>query len=266
MENRKHALITGATAGIGLELARLFARDGYTLTIVARTAEDLQRTARELRSDYGVEVRTIARDLMLPEGPFDVCREVDAAGIPVDVLVNDAGQGLYGEFTETDIRRELDIIRLNIDAYLVLGKHFLQQMVGRGSGRVLNVASIASRLPGPLQSVYHASKAFVLSWSEAIRFEVKDKGVTVTALMPGPTDTDFFRKADMESSKLVQEGSMSDPAAVARDGYEALMAGEDKVISGMKNKLQVGMSNMMPDPALAAQIYQQSKPAEGGQE
>lgn len=182
------------------------------------------------------------------------------------MLVNDAGQGLYGQFVETDIRRELAIVRLNIDATIVLTKHFLPKMVARGDGRILNLASIASRTPGPWQSVYHGTKAFVLSWSEAIRHEVKDSGVTVTALMPGATDTDFFNKADMNASKIVQDkDNLDDAADVAKAGYEALMAGEDKVIAGAKNKIQMAMASVTPDPVLAAQMDAQQKPAAPGE-
>jgi short-subunit dehydrogenase len=180
----------------------------------------------------------------------------------VDLLVNDAGQGQYGEFVETDIYRELDIIQLNIGAYVVLTKCFLQEMVARGEGKILQVSSIGGELPGPLQSVYHGTKAFVTSFTEAIREETKDSGVTITALLPGVTDTDFFRKADMEQSKLVAEGSKADPAQVAKDGYEALLAGKDKVISGFKNKVQVAMSNLMPDDMVAANMHQQGKPVD----
>lgn len=260
----KTALITGGTDGIGLELARLFAQDGYNLCIVARTEEDLQRTAQELQNAHGIQVTTIAKDLMEPDGPFEVCDEVAAKDLQIDVLVNNAGQGLYGHFTDTDIRRELDIIHLNCDATIVLGKYFLKEMVARGEGKILNLASIASRTPGPWQSVYHATKAFVLSWSEAIRQEVKDKGVTVTALMPGATDTDFFNKADMQDSKAVQDkSSLDDAADVAKAGYDALMAGDDHVVAGMKNKMQVAMGNLTPDTVLAAQVDAKQKPVEG---
>jgi short-subunit dehydrogenase len=260
----KTALITGATAGIGRELATLFAKDGYNLCIVARTGADLEQAARELQTGYGVEVTTIAKDLMEPDGAFEVCAEVDNMGLQIDVLVNNAGQGLYGQFVDTDVRRELAIVRLNIDATIVLTKHFLQKMVSRGEGRILNLASIASRTPGPWQSVYHATKAFVLSWTEAIRHEVKDTGVTITALMPGATDTDFFNKADMNESKMVQDKSSLDNAAdVAKAGYEALMAGDDKVVAGAKNKMQVAMSNVTPDPVLAAQVDAQQRPVDG---
>lgn len=258
---KNYALITGGSMGIGFELAKLFARDGYGIIIVARDEAELETAATELKK-HNVPVVTISKDLMEPEAAFEVYEEIKSQGLTVDVLVNNASQGQYGEFIETDIRRELDMIRLNIDCYLIFGKLYLKEFMQRGGGKILNVASIASKLPAPLQSVYHASKAFVLSWSEAIRFEVKDHNITVTALMPGVTDTDFFNKAEMTESKMVKEGSMADPADVAKDGYEALMAGDDKVISGMKNKAQVAMANMMPDSAVAANMYQQSKPSD----
>lgn len=261
--NGKHVLLTGGTSGIGHELAKLFAKDGYRLTIVARTEEDLVRVADELKGLGAPEVLILSKDLMDPQGPFEVCREVAE---PVDILVNDAGQGAWGEFLENDIARELAIIRLNIDAYLILTKHFLKQMVERGSGKVLNVASVAGKAPGPLQAVYHATKAFVLSWSEAVKYEIREtKGVTITDLLPGATDTDFFHKADMEQATIVQEGKLANPADVAKDGYEALMKGEDRVISGLKNKINTNMGNFMPDSMVAAQSYQDNKPAEEGE-
>ena len=176
------------------------------------------------------------------------------------MLVNDAGQGLYGLFIDTDLRRELDVIYLNVKSLVVLTKLFLKDMVQRGSGKILNLSSIASTTPGPYQSIYHATKAFVRSFTAAIRDEVKDTGVTITALMPGVTDTDFFNKAEMLDAKNVQEGEKADPADVAKDGYDALMNGEDKVVSGFKNKVQVAMGNMMPDSTLAAQVHKQQEP------
>ncbi|MCJ8208690.1 SDR family oxidoreductase [Mucilaginibacter sp. RS28] len=255
----KCALITGATSGIGYELAKLFAQDQYNLVLVARNQEELQRCSSELQQQYGVQVTTIAKDLFNREAAFEVYQEVKNQGMQIDVLVNDAGQGQYGEFIDTDINRELDIIQLNIGSLVVLTKCFLKDMVARGDGKILQLASIASRLPGPLQSVYHGTKAFVLSFSEAIREEVKDKGVVVTALMPGATNTDFFNKADMLDSKILDSG-LSNPADVAKDGYEALMSNDDKVISGMKNKIQVGMSNVTPDPQVAAMMHKQQAP------
>ncbi|OUJ74233.1 SDR family NAD(P)-dependent oxidoreductase [Hymenobacter crusticola] len=258
----KYALITGATSGIGLELAKLFAQDKYNLVIVARSEEELASTAAQLSQQYGVQVETIAKDLFRREAPFEVYEEVKAKGIQIDALVNDAGQGQYGKFTETDINRELDIIQLNIGAYVVLTKFFLKEMVARNEGKILQVSSIGGELPGPLQSVYHGTKAFITSFTEAIRAENKDTNIAITALLPGVTDTDFFDKADMEDSKLVQEGSKADPAKVAKDGYEALLANKDKIISGFKNKAQVALSNLMPDDIVAENMLKQGEPVQ----
>lgn len=254
------ALITGATSGIGYELAKLFAKDKYNLVIVARTQADLDKTAQELQQNFNIEVITIAKDLFKREAAFEIYEEIQSRGITINVLVNDAGQGQYGEFTETDINRELDIIQLNISSLVVLTKLYLKDMVARNEGKILNVASIASKLPGPLQAVYHATKAFVLSFSEAIRAENKETGVTITALMPGATATDFFHKANMEDAKMIQEGKLDDPVKVAMDGYNALIAGKDKVISGMHNKVQVAMSNITPDSKVADNMLEQMKP------
>lgn len=258
----KYALITGATSGIGFELAKLFAADGYNLVIVSRHQDELDAKVAELKKN-GIKVIPIAKDLFDPEEAFALFADLQSQHIRIDVLVNNAGQGVYGEFEDTDIDRELDIINLNISSLVVLTKLFVKEMIERNSGKVLNLASVASKLPGPWQAVYHGTKAFVLSFTEAIREELKDTDITVTALMPGVTDTDFFNKADMLDSKAVQDkDAMSDPADVAKDGYEALMAGKDKVISGMKNKLQVGMSNVLPDSTVAHQTYEQQKPVD----
>lgn len=256
----KYALITGATSGIGHELARLFAKDQYNLVIVARNEQELNNCSNEMKQQYGVNVITIAKDLFKRESPFEVYDEVKARGLQIDVLVNDAGQGQYGEFKDTDINRELDIIQLNIGAYITLTKCFLREMIDRKEGKILNVASIAGKMPGPYQSVYHGTKAFVQSWSEALRSELKDSGVTVTSLLPGATDTDFFNKAQMQDSKIMEQ-DMSDPADVAKDGYDALMAGKDMVISGMKNKMQVGMADVMPDSIVADKTKKQQEPS-----
>lgn len=260
MENQqKTALITGGTSGIGKELAKLFAKDQYNLIIVARNQAELDSTATELKS-LGVQVTTIAKDLSNMAEAKSLCTEVK---IPVDVLVNDAGQGVYGLFTDNELERELGIIHLNVCATVILTKHFLKEMVARGEGKILNLGSVAGKLPGPWQAVYHATKAFVLSFTTAVREEVKDSGVTLTALMPGVTDTDFFNKAGMNDSKAVHdEEAMADPADVAKDGYEALMAGEDRVISGLKNKLQVNLANLMPDSSVAHTMYEQQQPME----
>jgi short-subunit dehydrogenase len=260
--NQKYVLITGATNGIGYELAKIFAKDQYNLIIVARNQAELDSKAAEFKQQFGVEVIPIAKDLFKREAPFEVYDEVKAAGIQVDVLVNNAGQGQYGEFVETDINRELDIVQLNIGAYLVLTKSFLKEMMGRNEGKILMVSSIGGELPGPLQSVYHATKAFITSFTEAIQNEVKGTNITITALLPGVTDTDFFRKADQEDAKMVKEGSKDDPAKVAQDGYDALMAGELQVISGWKNKAMVAASKLMPDSMVAENMHKQMAPSE----
>ena len=262
-DNNKYALITGATTGIGYELAKLFAQDNYNLVIVARSQDDLESKAQEFKQDYGVEVITIAKDLFKREEAFALCEEVSSRGVQVDVLVNDAGQGIYGLFQDNDIERELDIIELNISSTVIITKHFVKEMIARNSGKILNLASIASETPGPYQVVYHGTKAFVLSFSEGLRSELKDTDITVTALQPGPTDTDFFNKADMNDSKAVQDkDSLSDPADVAKDGYEALMAGKDKVVSGFKNKVQMALGNIIPDSMLAEQTKKQQEPTD----
>lgn len=259
--SKNYALITGATEGIGYELAKLFAKDNYNLIIVARHREELDKRAEEFRQQ-GVEVIAIAKDLFKREEAFALCEEVKTKGVSVDVLVNNAGQGVYGLFKDTELERELDIVDLNIAATIILTKHFVKEMIARKEGKILNLASIASKTPGPWQSVYHGTKSFIYSFSEGIRHELKDHNITVTALLPGATDTDFFNKADMTESTIVQETSLSDPADVAKDGYDALMSGDDKVISGLKNKAMIGMANIMPDPAVAAMMDKQQRPVD----
>lgn len=265
MENQqKTALITGGTSGIGKELAKLFAKDNYNLIIIARNQDELDSVATEL-GPSGVEIETISRDLSDMNVVFALCQELGDRQI--DVLVNDAGQGVYGLFKDNDIERELNIIQLNICATVILTKHFVQQMAARGEGKILNLGSVAGKLPGPWQAVYHATKAFVLSFTTAIREELKDSGITLTALMPGATDTDFFNKAGMQDSKAVQDKeALSNAATVAKDGYEALMAGEDRVISGFKNKVQVNLANLMPDQNVAHTMYEQQQPVQDEKE
>ncbi|MGY4536309.1 short-subunit dehydrogenase [Mucilaginibacter sp. UYNi724] len=262
MSTTKYALITGATSGIGYELAKLFAKDHYNLIIVSRDQQALEKTASELQKN-GVDVIPIAKDLFNRDEVFSLCDEVKRTGIQVDVLVNDAGQGVYGLFQDNDIDRELKIVDLNVSALTILTKHFLKEMVARNDGKILNLASIASETPGPWQAVYHATKAYVLSLTEAIHEEIKDTNITITALQPGVTDTDFFNKAGMNSSKAVQDKeSMANPADVAKDGYDALMAGKDKIVSGFKNKLQTSMGNVTPASTLAHMVNEQQKPVD----
>lgn len=257
-QNNQYALITGGSNGIGYELARLFAQDGYNLVLVARTQEDLDQVARELSSQHGIKAVTIAKDLFNPKAAFELYDEVKAKGITINVLVNDAGQGQFGLFVDSDIHRQLDIIQLNISSLTALTYLFLKDMIARNEGKVLQLASIASDLPGPWQAVYHATKAYVLSFTEALVNELKDSNITMTALQPGATDTDFFNKADMQNSKIM-DTKLSDPAKVAKDGYQALMKGDDKIVSGLKNKAMTAASNVMPDTMVAEQMNKMQK-------
>jgi uncharacterized protein len=252
--NGKYALITGGSEGIGYELAKLFARDGYNLVIVARDRNRLEQVADKLSNEYKTTVIPISKDLFQKEAASDIYSELQMKEIKIDVLVNDAAQGQHGFFADTDLQRDIDLIQLNIISLVSLTKLFLKDMLQRNEGKILQLASIASVYPSPLLAIYAATKSFVLSFSEALANELKETNITVTALMPGATETDFFNKADAENTKEFQESSLSNPADVAKDGYEALMKGEVKVVSGMKNKVQAAMSNVLPDTALAAQM------------
>jgi short-subunit dehydrogenase len=258
-ENRKYVLITGATEGIGYELSKVFAENGFNLVLVARNASELHYRANELRGDYGIEAIPVAKDLFQPGAAFELYDQVRNLGLTVDILVNNAGQGVYGKFVETDIEKQLYIIQLNIASLTALTYLFLKDMVARNDGRILNLGSIASEVPHPLQAVYGGTKAYVLSFSEALFNEVKETNVTVTTLQPGATETDFFNKAGAQNAKIVQEGKLGDPAKVARDGFEALMKGRDSVVSGMKNKAMSTLAHIVPDKASAEQMHKQLK-------
>lgn len=225
------ALITGASSGIGLELARIFARECYDLTLVARNEARLQELAGELRSAHPVAVDVIAKDLSGAEAAIEIQQRAGE----VDVLVNNAGFGLYGNFADLPLSDCLSLMHVNMDALVALTRVFLPAMIASHSGRVLNVASTAAFQPGPLMALYYASKAFVLHFSEAIANELQGTGVTVTALCPGPTETGFQARAAVENIRLNRMGMMS-AKAVAEAGYGGLMAGKTTVIPGVRNK------------------------------
>jgi short-subunit dehydrogenase len=260
--SKSYALITGATSGIGYEFCRLFAADGYNLLIVARSGERLNEVAAELRNEYQVQVMPLVKDLFNKEAAKEIYDEVQRNNLQVTALVNDAGQGEFGFFCETELQRELDIIQLNIISVVSLSKYFLKDMLKNNEGRILNVASLVADYPSPLLAVYAATKAFVLSFTEALVNELKDTDITITALQPGVTDTDFFYKAGEDETMHYQEMKLSDPAKVAKDGYDALMKGKDKVVSGTKNKMQSLMSNLMPETKLAENMRKQNAPAD----
>ena len=223
-------LLTGASSGIGLELGRIFARNKHDLILVARSKEKLEQLAREWSAELGVKVDVVALDLAKP-GAADAL-----AGREIDILVNNAAFGLNGKFVDLDLRRQLEMIELNVTALTHLTGLFLPSMVKRGRGRILNVASTASFQPGPMMAVYYATKAYVLSLSEAIAEELRGTGVTVTALCPGPTATDFTRVAGMQNSKMHRRFA-ADAKSVAEKGYRALMKGRRILVPGLSNKL-----------------------------
>jgi short-subunit dehydrogenase len=249
--NSETALITGASSGIGMHLAHEFARHGHPLVLVAPVESELQKVAAEFKSVHGVEVRVIAKDLEQTSSTGEIFDELHHNGVIVDILVNNAGHGFRGKAWEIPLDHDLSMVRLNIEAVLRLTKLFLPQMVQRGRGRILNTASVAGFEPGPLFAVYHATKAFVLSWSEALAVELEDTPITVTALCPGPTDTDFFTKADMVESRAFQTASVMAPQDVAKAGYEGLMKKELFVVPGGMNKALVAARRVLSQTAQA---------------
>jgi len=249
--NSEVTLITGASSGIGLHLAHEFAAHGHPLVLVAPVAAELEAIAAELSTRHGVQVEVAAKDLEQPESAREIYEHLKGKDIEVEILVNNAGHGFWGKSWEIPLEKSLSIVRLNIEAVLRMTNYFLPPMLARGSGRILNTASIAGFEAGPLLNVYHASKAFVLSWSEGLAVEAEDTGVTVTALCPGVTDTDFFLKADMEAVKGFQKSEPMAPQEVAKAGYEALMRGELFIVPGAKNKAMVAARRLLSDRAMA---------------
>jgi len=238
------ALITGASGGIGYELAKLFARDHFNLVLVARSEDKLRRVADELK-EHGVTVKTIACDLSDRSAPKSLFDQLRREEIAIDILINNAGFGTHGEFAQTPESEILGQIDLNIRALTELTRLFLPPMIARRSGKIMNVASVAGFQPGPLMAVYYATKAYVISFSEAIANEVQGSGVTVTCFCPGATHTGFARRAGIEQSRLFSLGAMS-ADSVARDGYRALMKGRTLAIPGAHNWLIAQSSRFAP--------------------
>src|SRR5258706_5603465 len=245
-------MITGATSGFGYEFAKLFAKDGYNLILIARNKMRLQQITDELKQQYDVEVTPLPKDLFDKNAAEEIYNKTKEMGITVNVLINDAGQGEWGRFVETDLQRQFDIIGLNIGSLVALTHYFLKDMVARNEGKILQLGSEVSKSPMPLMAVYAATKAFVLSFSEALINELKNKNVTVTVLMPGASDTDFFHKAGAENTVTYREKELLTPEDAVLDGYEALIKGKSRIISGAKTKMHVAMSNIMPDSANAS--------------
>jgi short-subunit dehydrogenase len=250
VSDRQLAVVTGASSGIGFELAKVFAEEGFDL-IVAAEDEELAAAAREL-NEVGRGVDSVRVDLSRPEGVEELYEKITADGRAVDALCLNAGIGMGGDFArETDLNQELRLIDLNVRSTVHLAKLVLADMTARDAGRVLFTSSIASTMPGAYQAVYNASKSFVQSFAEAIRNELKDTEVTITSLMPGPTETEFFERAEMEDTAIGSE-EKDDPAEVARQGFDALMAGKEKVVGGaLKNKVQAAVAGVIPDKVKA---------------
>ena len=259
MTNRNLALVTGASSGIGLELARQFATHDFDVVVTAEDAE-LTTAAIELR-DTGATVHEVRTDLRTSDGVEHLWREVSALGRQLDAAALNAGVGRGGAFLDIELADELEIIDLNITSTVHLAKLVLRDMAARNEGRVLITSSIASTMPGSFQAVYNASKSFTQSFGLALRNELKDTNVTVTLLMPGPTDTEFFERADMLDTKVGASESKDDPEDVARDGFEALMAGKERVVShSLSTKLQGRSSRFLPDSAKAELHRRQAEP------
>ena len=257
---RSLAVVTGASSGIGLELAKQFAEHDFDLIVTAEDAA-IEGVARELEQNFGPQVDAVQVDLASAGGVDELYRRISAAGRPVDALALNAGIGAGGAFaTDTALEDELRVIDLNVRSTVQLAKHVVRDMVARDAGRILFTSSIASTMPGSFQAVYNASKSFVQSFALALRNELKDTGVTITSLMPGPTDTEFFERADMLDTR-VGAGDKDDPADVARDGFEALMAGDERVVSAsLSTKLQGRAGRFMPDKAKAAMHRRMAEP------
>lgn len=243
---RQMALITGASGGIGEALAHRFAQGGYDVVLVARTESKLQALAQELSHKHGIQAQVLVYDLADPASPPQLVEQLTALGITVDVLVNNAGFATYGPFAELDLDRELRMLQVNIVTLTHLTRLLLPGMISRRHGRMLNVASTAAFMPGPLMAVYYASKAFVLSFSEALNNELQGSGVTVTALCPGPTSTGFQARAQMEQSRLVSGRQIMDVETVAQAGYEGLLRSRPVVIPGLMNRVQILLSRLLP--------------------
>lgn len=248
----KTALITGASSGIGFDLAELFARDGYDLVLTARSEEKLRARADKLAAQFGVSARIIVKDLSSPQSPDAIFNELQRESVFVDVLVNNAGFGNHGPFHRTDLADELEMIQVNLTSLTHLTKLFVREMVRKGSGKILNVASVAGFLPGPLMAVYYATKAYVLSFSEALAEELRGTGVCVTCLCPGPTRTDFQKRAGIGPIKVLDA---LDSRTVARGGYEGLMKDRRVVVTGFINRLLVFGMRLVPRSVLARIVW-----------
>jgi short-subunit dehydrogenase len=254
-------LITGGSVGIGAALAEVFAEHGHDLILVSRNQLKLEARGKAIREKFGVQVTCVPEDLTDPAGPKRLYDAVISQNLDVHHLVNNAGVGVYGKFVTTDLDAERRMIQLNATSVVELTKRFLPAMVQRRSGKILNVASTAAFVPGPWMSIYYATKAFVLSFSEAIDYELKPDGISVTTLCPGPTESEFKVRAGSERSRLFNALVMDAPR-VARAGYEGMMAGKPLVIPGLRNKLIPVAARLAPRSMVATLSHRAARPVD----
>jgi uncharacterized protein len=262
-DTRRLAVVTGASSGIGYELARQFVANDFDV-IVSAEEDRIHTVAAELSQAGTARAQAVQVDLATYEGVERLTSAIQSSGRPVDALALNAGVGVSGDFVGNDLRAELNVLKLNVVSPVHLARRVLPAMVERGEGRVLITSSVAATMPGPFYATYAASKSFLFSFAEAIRDELKDTGVTVTALQPGPTDTKFFERSDMEDTRAGAMENKDDPADVAREAYEALMKGEHRVVTGsFRNKLQAAAARVMPEKLKAAVHRQLTEPGSG---
>lgn len=249
------ALVTGASSGIGLAIAEELATTNTNLILTARSGEALDRISSDLSLNHGIQATVISMDLSRPDAPAALAAAVHDRGLEPDILINNAGIGTYGKFVEQPLEPQLEMIQLNVTALVELTGRLLPRMVAKGQGRILNVASTAAFQPGPLMSVYYATKAFVLHFSEGLANELAGTGVTVTTLCPGPTESEFQARAKMKDSRLVQ-GPMMDAKSVARAGLEGMYAGKTVVIPGAVNQLMAMAVRFSPRSMVTSIVRQ----------
>lgn len=254
------AVVTGASSGIGYNLAKVFAENGFDL-VIASAGERLEKAETDFKA-MGVQVTAVHADLASYDGVMSFWKQVEATGRPVDAIAINAGVGVGGRFVDTDLEAEINLVRLNVEGTMHIAKHAVKHMVAKGSGRILITASIVSEMVAPREIVYAASKAFDLAFAKGLRAELKDTGVTVTALQPGPVDTNFFDRAGLHDTKIGTKGKKdSEPYDVAKQGFKALMDGDEHVYSAsVMTKVEGALMGLVPEAVQAKMHDKQSKP------